>query len=139
MSIYALQCPAGGFLDEDLQHFNKVFDEWCVQFDDFNDARTVASTLDKKRYADVVEITPLSYPKYFFRKLQGVIHATREVDGNIICIVEPFMGSYFCIAICNLTTKNVRFTPTHYKNTMSVEGAFANFRIRDKDDNEMCY
>lgn len=133
MSIYALQCPAGGFLDEDLQHFNKIFDEWCAQFDNFDDARIAAGTLDKKRYADVVEITPLSYPKYFFPKLQGVIHATREVDGNIICIVEPFMGSYFCIAICNLKHKSVKFTPTHYKNTMSVEGAFANFRIRDRD------
>jgi hypothetical protein len=27
VSIYALQCPAGEFLDEDLQHFNKIFDE----------------------------------------------------------------------------------------------------------------
>lgn len=134
MSIYALQSPAGGFLDEDLKHFNKIFDDWCVKFDDFDDARTIASTLDKNRYAEVVEITPLSYPKYFFPNLQGVIHATREVDGNIICIVEPFMGSYFRIAVCNLKNKTVKFTPSNYKNAMSVEGAFANFKIRDRDD-----
>lgn len=134
MSIYALQSPAGGFLDEDLNNFNKVFDDWCVQFDNFEDARTISSTLDPKRYAEVVEITPLSYPKYFFHNLQGIIHATREVDGHIICIVEPFMGSYFRIAMCNLKTKSVKYTKTHYQNTMSVEGAFANFRIKDPDE-----
>lgn len=133
MGIYALQSPAGGFLDEDLNHFNKIFDDWCVQFDNFDDAATVAGTLDKIKYAEVVEITPLSYPKYFFSKLQGIIHATREIDGNIICIVEPFMGSHFRIAMCNLKTKSVKLTPTHYKNTVSVEGAFANFKIRDRD------
>lgn len=134
LSIYALQSPAGGFLDEDLNHFNKIFDDWCVQFDNYEDARTIASTLDPSRYAEVVEITPLSYPKYFFHNLQGIIHATREVDGNIICIVEPYTGSYFRLAICNLKTKTVKFTPTHYKSTMSVEGAFANFKSRDRSD-----
>ncbi len=137
MSIYALQSPAGGFLDEDLDHFNKVFDDWCVQFDNFEDAALIASTLDKKRYAEVVEITPLSYPKYFFHKLQGIIHATREVEGNIVCIVEPFMGSNFRIAVCNLETKAVRLTATKYKNTISVEGAFANFTIRDDKEYEL--
>ena len=137
MSIYALQSPAGGFLDEDLNHFNKVFDNWCVQFDNFEDAATIASTLDKKRYSEVVEITPLSYPKYFFRNLQGIIHATREVDGNIICIVEPFMGSNFRIAVCNLETKAVRLTATKYKNTLSVEGAFAHFTIKDDKYSEI--
>ena len=129
MSIYALQSPAGGFLDEDLNHFNKVFDDWCAQFDNLDDALTIATTLDKQRYADVVEITPLSYPKYFFRELQGIIHATREIEGNIICIVEPFMGSNFRIAVCNLQTKAVRLTATRYKSATSVEGAFANFTI----------
>jgi hypothetical protein len=137
VSIYALQSPAGGFLDEDINHFNKVFDDWCIQFDNFEDAATIASTLEKKRYAEVVEITPLSYPKYFFRQLQGIIHATREVEGNIICIVEPFMGSNFRIAVCNLETKAVRLTATKYKNTMSVEGAFTNFTIKDDKDYEL--
>ena len=137
MSIYALQSPAGGFLDEDLKHFNKIFDDWCVQFNEFDDARTIASTLDKNKYAEVVEITPLSYPKYFFPNLQGVIHATREVDGNIICIVEPFMGSNFRIAVCNLRNKSTKFTPSNYKNAMSVEGAFANFKVRDPNDNNI--
>lgn len=134
MSIYALQSPAGGFLDEDLKCFNKTFDDWCVQFDNYDDARLIASTLDKSLYAEVVEITPLSYPKYFFHNLQGIIHATREVDGNIICIVEPFTGSYFRIAVCNLKTKTVKLTPTRYKSTMSVEGAFAHFKSRDSMD-----
>lgn len=134
LSIYALQSPAGGFLDEDLNHFNKVFDDWCVQFDNYDDARLIAETLDKKQYADVVEITPLSYPKYFFHNLQGIIHATREIDGNIVCIVEPSMGSNFRIAVCNLKTKAVRYIKAHYKTAMSVEGAFANFRIKDHDD-----
>ncbi len=91
----------------------------------------IAETLDKNMYAEVVEITPLSYPKYFFPNLQGIIHATREVDGNIVCIVEPFTGSYFRIAVCNLKTKSVKLTPSRYKSTMSVEGAFANFKSRD--------
>lgn len=134
MSIYALQSPAGGFLDEDLNHFNKTFDDWCVQFDNYDDARLIAETLDPTRYAEVVEITPLSYPKYFFHNLQGIIHATREVDGNIVCIVEPFTGSYFRIAVCNLKTKTVRLTPSKYKSAMSVEGAFANFKTRDQGD-----
>ena len=136
MSIYALQSPAGGFLDESLQHFNKTFDDWCVQFDNYEDARLIAGTLDERLYAEVVEITPLSYPKYFFPALQGIIHATREVDGNIVCIVEPFMGSHFRIAICNLKTKAVRLTSTRYKSTMSVEGAFANFKSRDSEDDD---
>ncbi len=136
MSIYALQSPAGGFLDEDLRHFNKTFDDWCVQFDDYDDARLIADTLEKNLYAEVVEITPLSYPKYFFPNLQGIIHATREVEGNIICIVEPFMGAHFRIAICNLQTKAVKLTATRYKSAMSVEGAFANFKSREDGDPE---
>lgn len=134
MSIYALQSPAGGFLDEDLKQFNKTFDDWCVQFDNYEDAVLIASTLDKSLYAEVVEITPLSYPKYFFHNLQGIIHATREVDGNIVCIVEPYTGSYFRIAVCNLKTKSVKLTPSRYKSTMSVEGAFANFKSRESED-----
>ena len=126
MSIFALQSPAGGFLDEDLNHFNKIFDEWCVRFDTYEDAIIVAETLDKKQ-VEVVEITPLSYPKYFFPNLQGNIHATRQIEEKIICIVEPFMGSNFRIAVCDLKTKRVRLTPTHYKSALSVEGAFSNF------------
>lgn len=127
MGIFALQSPAGGFLDEDLDHFNKVFDDWCVQFDNYDDARLIAATLDVSRYAEVVEITPLSYPKYFFPKLQGNIYATREIDGKIVCIVEPFMGSHFRIAVCDLKSKAVTMTHTRYKNTLSVETAFANY------------
>lgn len=127
MSIFALQSPAGGFLDEDLDHFNKTFDDWCVQFDNYEDARTVAETLDQRKSVEIVEITPLTYPKYFFHNLQGNIHATRQVDDKIICIVEPFMGSNFRIAVCDLKTKSVKLTPTRYKSALSVEGAFSNF------------
>ena len=28
MGIFALQSPAGGFLDENLKRFNKRFDDW---------------------------------------------------------------------------------------------------------------
>lgn len=136
MSIYALQSPAGGFLDEDLKHFNKIFDDWCVQFDNYDDARLIADTLDPSRYAEVVEITPLSYPKYFFPNLQGIIHATREIEGNIICIVEPYTSSYYRLAVCNLKTKSVKYTTARYKSTMSVEGAFANFKVRDADTSD---
>ena len=116
MSIFALQSPAGGFLDEELKRFNKEFDDWCVQFDSFEDANIIAQNLDKKRAADVIEITPLSYPKYFFHTLKGIIHATRQIEDKIICIVEPYMGQNFRIAVCDLTTKNVRITNTSYKN-----------------------
>jgi hypothetical protein len=37
------------------------------------------------------------------------------------------MGANFRIAICDLDTRNVRLTKTHYKNIPSVEGAFASF------------
>jgi hypothetical protein len=127
MRIFALQSPAGGFLDEDLEHFNKTFDDWCVQFDTYEDAAIIAESLDKRKSVDIVEITPLSYPKYFFHNLQGDIHATRQVDDKIICIVEPFMGSNYRIAVCDLKTKSVKLTQTRYKSVLSVEGAFANF------------
>lgn len=127
MKIFALQSPAGGFLDEDLQHFNKKFDDWCVQCETLEDAMILAESLEKKNSVEIVEITPLSYPQYFFPSLQGNIHATRKIGEKIICIVEPFMGSSFRIAVCDLKTKNVRFTNTRYKSVLSVEGAFANF------------
>lgn len=127
MSIFALQSPAGGFLDEDLKHFNKIFDDWCVQFESYEDARIIAESRNQRKSVEIVEITPLSYPKYFFPNLQGNIHATRQVDDKIICIVEPFMGSNFRIAVCDLNTKHVRLLMTHYKNVLSVEGVFANF------------
>ncbi len=129
MSIFALQSPAGGFLDEDLQHFNKIFDDWCVQFECLEDAQLIAESLDKRKQVEIVEITPLSYPKYFFPTLQGHIHATRELEGKIICIVEPFMGSNYRIAVCDLKSKKVTLTSKRYKSVLSVEGAFANFTV----------
>lgn len=127
MSIFALQSPAGGFLDEGLKRFNKKFDDWCVQFDNYEDASIIALSLAHRNSVEIVEITPLSYPQYFFHNLQGNIHATRQVNDKIICILEPFMGSNFRIAVCDLKTKHVRLTKTRYKNVLSVEGAFSNF------------
>lgn len=127
MSIFALQSLAGGFLDEDLEHFNKNFDDWCVQFESYEDAMIIVQTLENKETIDIVEITPLSYPKYFFSSLKGTIYTTRQIEDKIVCIVEPFMGSSFKIAICDLKTKNVRFTKTSYKSIPSVENAFASF------------
>jgi hypothetical protein len=127
MSIFALQSPAGGFLDEDLKHFNKKFDDWCVQFETFEDAAIIAESLKKRNSVEVVEITPLSYPQYFFPTLEGNIHATRQIGDKIICIVEPYMGSSFRIAVCDLQTKKIKLTTTKYKSVLSVEGAFANF------------
>jgi len=127
VSIFALQSLAGGFLDEDLEHFNKIFDDWCIQFDNYDDAMLILETLENKEGIAVVEITPLSYPKYFFSSLQGTIYTTRQIKDKIICAVEPSMGANFRIAICDLKTKNVRLTNTHYKSVSSVEGAFVNF------------
>lgn len=127
VSIFALQSLAGGFLDEDLHHFNKRFDDWCIQFESYEEAMDIVQTLENEETIDVVEITPLSYPKYFFPTLQGTIYATRQIEDNIICVVEPVMGANFRIAICNLKTKQVRVTKTHYKTIPSIEGAFANF------------
>ena len=127
MSIFAVQSIAGGFLDEDLSHFNKNFDDWCIQFECYNDAMKTVQTLDNQESMVVVEITPLSYPKYFFTSLQGTIHLTRQIEDKIICAVEPYMGASFKIAICDLKTKNVRFTKTNYKTILSVEAAFTNF------------
>lgn len=127
MSIFALQSIAGGFLDEDLIHFNKKFDDWCIQFKNYDDAMDIVKTLENPEIIDIVEITPLSYPKYFFHDLQGTIYVTRQIEDKIICVVEPVMGASFRIAICDLKTKNVRLTKTHYKTIPSVEGAFASF------------
>ena len=126
MGIFALQSIAGGFLDEDLKHFNKVFDDWCVQFESVEDAQLIVDTLDQRNQIKIVEITPLSYPKYFFPNLKGIIHATREYEGKIICIVEPQMGMSFRIAVCDMKTKKVRLLQTRYKTAQSVEGAFSN-------------
>ncbi|MEA1982782.1 MAG: hypothetical protein U9N39_04490 [Campylobacterota bacterium] len=129
MSIYALQSPAGGFLDEDLRHFNKKFDDWCIHFDNFEDATLISDSLEQRTSVNIIEITPLSYPQYFFHTLEGNIHATRQIENKIICILEPFMGSSFRIAVCDLNTKNVRISKTRYKNVLSVEGAFAHFTL----------
>jgi len=126
MDIFALQSIAGGFLDEDLKHFNKVFDDWCVQFESMEDAQLIADTLKDRDTIKIVEITPLSYPKYFFPSLQGIVHATREYEGKIICIIEPQMGMSFRIAICDMKSKKVRVLQTRYKSAQNVEGAFAN-------------
>ena len=126
MGIFALQSLAGGFLDEDLKNFNKVFDDWCVQFESLEDAELIVDSLEEGDKVKIVEITPLSYPKYFFPSLQGIIHATREYEGKIICIVEPQMGMSFRIAICDMQTKKVRVLATRYKSALSAEGAFAN-------------
>ncbi|HIC13228.1 MAG TPA: hypothetical protein EYO75_07660 [Sulfurimonas sp.] len=126
-TVFALQSPAGGFLDEELIKFNKKFDDWCVQFDNFEDANIIAQSLEDRESVNIVEITPLSYPQYFFYKLHGEIHATREVNGKIICIVEPFMSSSYRLAICDIKTRDVRITNTRYKNVLSVEGAFAHY------------
>lgn len=126
MLIFALQSPAGGFLDEELKRFNKVFDDWCVQFETLEDAQIIADTFEGKNVVEIVEITPLSYPKYYFPKLEGIIHATREHQGKIICIVEPQMGANYRLAICDIITKEVRLLNTRYRSSQSVEGAFAN-------------
>ncbi|MEJ2373280.1 MAG: hypothetical protein P8Y16_05745, partial [Sulfurimonas sp.] len=60
MSIFALQSPAGGFLDEDLKHFNKKFDDWCVQCEAYEDAEILAESLRKRNSVEIIEITPLS-------------------------------------------------------------------------------
>ncbi len=127
MSIFTLQSLAGGFLDEDLEHFNKIFDDWCIQFDSYEDAKDIVQTIENQEAIDIVEITPLSYPKYFFSSLKGTIYATRQIENKIICVVEPFIGSSFKLAICDLKTKKVRLTKTNYKNITSVENAFASF------------
>lgn len=127
MEIFALQSIVGGFLDEDLKNFNKYFDDWCVQFESIEDAQLILDSLDNNEKIKIVEITPLSYPKYFFPQLQGnIIHTTREYEGKIICIVEPQMGMSFRIAVCDLATKKVRVLSSRYKSSLSAEGAFAN-------------
>ena len=127
MSIFALQSLAGGFLDEDLSYFNKNFDDWCIQFESYDDAMIIVQTLENQESILIVEITPLSYPKYFFSALQGTVYLTRQVEDKIICSVEPFMGASFKIAICDIKTGKVRFTKTNYKTITSVETAFSNF------------
>ena len=129
MGLYALQSPAGGFLDEDLQHFNKTFDDWCARFETFEDASLIADSLDNRQSVEIVEITPLSFPKYFFPKLQGTVYATRQAGNKIICIVEPTMGANFRLAVCDLDTRHVHLTQTRYKNALSVEGAFINYTL----------
>jgi hypothetical protein len=127
MSIFAIQSLAGGFLDEDLSHFNKFFDDWCIQFDNYDDAVIIAQTLEEPEKVAVVEITPLSYPKYFFPSLQGTVYLTKQIDNKIICAIEPFMGSSFKIAICDINTKEVKIPKTTYKTITSAEAAFTNY------------
>ena len=132
MSIFAIQSIVGGFLDEDLINFNKHFDDWCVQFEDYEDAMLIIQTLENQENIVAVEITPLSYPKYFFTALQGTVYLTRQIQDKIICTIEPYMGSSFKIAICDIKTKKVQFTTTSYKSITSVEAAFSNFNTLTK-------
>jgi len=132
MSIFALQSIVGGFLDEDLQNFNKHFDDWCVQFDSYEDAMVILQTMEDQQSIVIVEITPLSYPKYFFASLQGTIYLTRQIKDTIICTVEPYIGASFKIAICDIKTGKARFTKTNYKSITNVEAAFSNFGSFDK-------
>ena len=46
MSIFTLQSMAGGFLDEDLENYNKFFDDWCIQFESYEDAQDIVQTLE---------------------------------------------------------------------------------------------
>ena len=48
MSIFALQSLVGGFLDEDLDHFNKYFDDWCIHFETYDDAMKTVKTLENQ-------------------------------------------------------------------------------------------
>ena len=128
MAIFTLQSLAGGFLDEDLVHFNKHFDDWCIQFETYEDAMDILQTLENEEAIDIVEITPLSYPKYFFNGLQGTVYVTRQINDKIVCVVEPSMGANFRIAVCDLKTKSVKLSKTHYKSIPNVEGAFAHFK-----------
>ena len=57
MGIFALQSLVGGFLDEDIKHFNKVFDDWCVQFESMEDAQLILDTLERNEQIKIVEIT----------------------------------------------------------------------------------
>jgi len=129
VSIFTFQSLAGGFLDEDLEHFNKIFDDWCIQFEDYEDAMDILPTLENHELIDIVEITPLSYPKYFFSSLQGTIYTTRQIEDKIICVVEPYMGSSFKLAICDIKTGTSRLSKTNYKTITSIEGAFASFSL----------
>ena len=132
MSLYALQSLAGGFLDEDLKKFNQVFDDWCAQFETIEDAQLILDTLPWHKGLQIIEITPLSYPKYYFSTLQGIIHATREYQGKIVCIIEPQIGASFRIALCDLKTKRVKILTTRYKTAPSVEGVFTNLSFDKK-------
>jgi hypothetical protein len=55
------------------------------------------------------------------------VYLTRQIGDKIICAVEPHMGASFKIAICDLKTKNVRFTKTNYKTIANVEAAFTHY------------
>ncbi|HIC45117.1 MAG TPA: hypothetical protein EYO73_12815 [Sulfurimonas sp.] len=129
MSIFTIQSHVGGFLDEELTRYNRVFDDWCVQFEYLEDAQLIFDTLPNQKQIEIIEIIPLSYPKYFFHKLKGNVHATRQIENKIICIVEPFVDSSFRIAVCNLDTKDVTLTTKRYRNSLNAEAAFANFLL----------
>jgi hypothetical protein len=127
VSIFTIQSLAGGFLDEDLHNFNKIFDDWCIQFESYDEAMDILQTLENHDKLAIVEITPLTYPKYFFTSLQGTVYLTRQVGDKIVCAIEPSMGASFKIAICDIETKSVRLTKTNYKTITNVEAAFTNF------------
>ncbi|MDY0121919.1 MAG: hypothetical protein RBR54_08230 [Sulfurimonas sp.] len=65
MGIFALQSAAGGFLDEDLKRFNKEFDDWCAQFDSYEEANLARKNLPKNRVAEVVYARiPFGHPTH---------------------------------------------------------------------------
>ena len=67
MGIFALQSPAGGFLDENLKRFNKRFDDWCVQFDNYEDANIISQSLPKRTSVNIPpQFVKTTFPKSLF-------------------------------------------------------------------------
>ena len=56
MPTYALLSLAGGFLDLDLAHLHKEFDDWCVRFESIEDAQLMLDTLEKNEQIKIFEI-----------------------------------------------------------------------------------
>ena len=107
-NIFTLERIAGGFLEENLYNFSRSFDDFNVQFNTYEKALEFKDNLKQnlKKSLKVVEISPLTYPKYFMHNLRGNVFNTRFLIGSKILVLMDF-GSTFISLACDLKEQTI--------------------------------
>jgi len=107
-NVFALERIAGGFLEEDLHSFSRSFDDFNIQFNSYEEALAFKDNLKEnfRKGLKVVEISPLTYPKYFIHNLRGNVFSTRFLIDNKILVLMDF-GNTFVSLVCDLKDQTI--------------------------------